>query len=183
MTQFRVGSYVIKPGLGLCRIKAIRKQEVSGETMEFYVLSSGDVDIMVPFSVAHSGGLREPLNEERVEEIFEKLGEPPVFLEEDQIEDIDLYEFDVFESQEVIKSRDLEGIIDIVRKAFNRQKLLGQLPKDEGDVFTSARKFLADEMAHALHTTRQRVMTRVTKTLGEARKRRKEKFESPLAPG
>ena len=181
MSQFRVGNYVIKPGLGICRIKAIRKQEVSGQTVEFYVLTSGEVDIMVPFSVAHSGGLRLPITEEQVESIFAKVEDPPIFLEEDQIEDFDLYEMDLDACSEAIKERDIDTIVDIVRNYFNRQKILGVLPKEENDLFTEARKILADEIAHCMHTTRQRIMTRITRTLGEARKRRKEKFESPLA--
>lgn len=181
MSQFRVGSYVVKPGLGICRIKAIRKQEVSGETLEFYVLTSGEVDIMVPFSVAHSGGLRIPLTEEEIERIFKLLEEPVVFLEEDQIENLDLYEIDIDKAKEDVKHRNIDEMLQIVRCFFNQQKLLGQLPKEELDLFNDARKTLADEIAHVQHTTRQRIMTQVTRMLTEARKRRKEKFESPLA--
>ena len=181
MSNFRVGMYVVKPGLGLCRIKAIKKEEVSGQTLEFYVLTSGEVDIMVPVSVAHSGGLREPLTEEKVTEIFETLNEPFVFLEEDQLEDIDLYEFDIEASKKVIKERSIDGVVELVRRGFNRLKLLGQLPKNENDILVESRKVLADEVAHCQHTTRQRIMTQITRTLTEARKRRKEKFESPLS--
>lgn len=181
MSQFRVGSFVIKPGLGICRIKAIRKQEVSGATLEFYVLTSGEVDIMVPFSVAHAGGLRLPLSEEDIEKIFKLLEEPAVYLEEDQIENIDLYSVDIDKGREEVKHRNIDEILHIVRYLFNRQKLLGQLPKEELDLFNDARKTLADEIAHVQRTTRQRIMTQVTRMLTEARKRRKEKFESPLA--
>lgn len=180
MRKFQVGDTVIKPGLGLCKIKALQKMEIGGEDCEVYVLQAGDVKVMVPLHAAHSGGLRTPMNEEQAEEVLTALSQP-IYLEEDQEELPSLYDIDVDEARDQLKYRDPSALAEILRRLFNKGKI-AELSKHESEIYSQATNMLSDELAHLEHATRMKITHRLRALLNEARKQRKSKFESPLSP-
>jgi CarD family transcriptional regulator len=170
--SFNVGDTVIKPGLGICKIKAIRKMQVEGKDQTFYVLQSGDVKVMVPFSYAHAGGLRPLLNEEGIEKLFLFLREP-IMIPEDERESPDHYSLNVEEAKEQVKLRDPLTLASLVKTLFFKTKIV-DLPKVETDIYQNSMQALSDEIAHIEHTTRQKAAHRIRSTLTEARKARRD---------
>jgi hypothetical protein len=73
---FQVGDTVIKPSIGICRIKAIRRLQIEDRSEAYYVIQSGEVDVLVPKKLADSGALRSPMNEESLKRIYEALEAP-----------------------------------------------------------------------------------------------------------
>ncbi len=180
MKKFQTGDTVVKPGLGLCKIKGLQKMEIGGSECEVYVLQSGDVKVMVPVEAAHSGGLRHPIDQEEAEKVLQVLQEP-MYLEEDQDEVPEIYEIDVDDARERIKRREPLALAGIARSLFNRGKIV-ELSKQESEIYSQCMNILGDELAHLEHTTRMKMTHRMRTLLGEARKQRKSKFESPLSP-
>ncbi len=170
--NYTVGDTVIKPGLGICKIKAIRKMQVEGKEQTFYVLQSGDVKVMVPFSYAHAGGLRPLLDEEGIQKLFEYLREP-IFVPEDERESPDHYPLNVEQAKEQVKQRDPLALASLVKTLFYKTKII-DLPKAETDIYQGSMQALSDEIAHIEHTTRQKAAHRIRSTLTESRKSRKE---------
>ncbi|MBN2329372.1 MAG: hypothetical protein JXR73_19680 [Candidatus Omnitrophica bacterium] len=169
--NFQVGDTVVKPGLGICKIKAIRKMQVEGKDQTFYVLQSGDVKVMVPFSYAHSGGLRPLLTEEGIEKLFSFLSEP-ILIPEDERESPDHYLVNVEEAKEQIKHRDPIALANLVKILFYKIKI-ADIPKAETDIYQGSMQALSDEIAHIEHTTKQKAAHRIRSTLTESRKSRK----------
>ena len=180
MRKFQVGDTVIKPGLGLCKIKGLQKMEIEGSECELYVLQAGDVKVMVPLAAAHSGGLRAPIDAEQAEQVLGIIAEP-IYLEEDQDELPDTYDIDVDQARDQIKRREPLALAEIVRRLFNKGKIV-ELSKHESEIYSQCMNMLGDEIAHLEHTTRMKMTHRFRTLLNEARKQRKSKFESPLAP-
>jgi len=178
--KFQVGETVVKPGLGLCKIKAIQKMQVDGADCELYVLQAGEVKVMVPLSAAHTGGLRAPMDTELAEKVLGTVAEP-IFLEEDQDETPQLYSIDIDQARDQVKRRDPVELAEIVRRLFNKAKV-EDLSKYEQEIYSQSMNMLGDEIAHLEHTTRMKITHRIRTLLGEARKQRKSKFESPLGP-
>ncbi|MFH1737503.1 MAG: CarD family transcriptional regulator [bacterium] len=180
MKKFQVGDTVVKPGLGLCKIKGLQKMEIDGSECELYVLQAGDVKVMVPLSAAHSGGLRAPMDSEQAEQVLGIVAEP-IYLEEDEDELSGTYDIDVDDAREHLKRREPLALAKIVRSLFNKGKMV-ELSKHESEIYSQCMNMLGDELAHLEHTTRMKMTHRMRSLLNEARKQRKSKFESPLAP-
>jgi RNA polymerase-interacting CarD/CdnL/TRCF family regulator len=171
---------VVKPGLGLCKIKGLQKTDIGGADCEVYVLQAGDVKVMVPVEAAHTGGLRAPLDAELAERVLSVLSEP-IYLEEDQDELPSLYDIDADQARDQLKRRDPTALAEIARRLFNKAKVT-ELSKHESEIYSQAMNMLGDELAHLEHTTRMKMTHRMRALLNEARKQRKSKFESPLTP-
>ena len=180
MRKFQTGDTVVKPGLGLCKIRGLQKMEIGGSECEVYVLQSGEVKVMVPVDAAHTGGLRHPMDQEEAEKVLAAVAEP-IYLEEDQDELSDIYDIDVDDAREHIKRREPLALADIVRHLFNKGKIV-ELSKQESEIYSQCMNMLGDELAHLEHTTRMKMTHRMRSLLNEARKQRKSKFESPLSP-
>lgn len=81
-TSFKVGDKAIYPKQGVTEVVSIEERKIGGNTMEFYVLRPLDCKnndtIMVAVAQAQKVGLRPPISEEDIEEIFALLEEQPV---------------------------------------------------------------------------------------------------------
>jgi len=170
--SFNVGETVVKPGLGICKIKAVRKMQVEGKDQTFYVLQSGDVKVMVPFSYAHAGGLRQLLDEEGTEKIFELLSKP-IKIPKDERESPEHYPLKLEDAKEQVKHRDPEVLAELIKTLYYKVKIV-DIPKAENEIYQGSMQALSDEIAHIEHTTRQKVTNRIKAALDEARKLRKE---------
>ncbi|HOE12210.1 MAG TPA: CarD family transcriptional regulator [bacterium] len=180
MRTFQIGDTVVKPGLGLCKIKGVQKMSLNGEECELYVLQAGEVKVMVPLSAAHTGGLRAIMDPELAEQVLGAIAEP-IYLEEDQDETPQLYAIDIDQARDQVKRRDPLGLAEIIRRLFNKAKVQ-DLSKYEQEIYSQSMNMLGDEIAHLEHTTRMKITHRIRTLLNEARKQRKSKFESPLGP-
>lgn len=172
--NFNIGDTVIKPGLGICKIKAIKKMQVEGKEQQFYVLQSGDVKVLVPFSYAHSGGLRSILDEEGIEKVMEFL-RLPIPLPEDESDSLETYMVNIEQSKEEIKQRDPLTVSMISKKLFYKSKI-ADLPKAEAELLQNSLTAVSEEIAQVQHTTRQKVLFKIRSLLSEGRKSRKQHY-------
>jgi CarD family transcriptional regulator len=71
-SPFQVGDKVIHPHRGPAEVVRIEEREVAGERLPVYVLRILDTDrrILVPVGAAASTGLRRPVSEPEIREIF-----------------------------------------------------------------------------------------------------------------
>jgi len=73
--SFDVGDKTVYPGHGVAEITGLEKREISGATMEFYVLRvlENNMKVMVPKQNASSVGLRRLVGEDEVGQVYEVL--------------------------------------------------------------------------------------------------------------
>jgi len=74
---FKVGDKAVYPAQGVAEVISIEEKDIAGNRLKFYVLRILDTNrkIMVPVNNAKSVGLRRPICEEEIEEIFVILRE------------------------------------------------------------------------------------------------------------
>jgi len=75
--EFKVGDKAVYPAQGVAEVISIDEKDIAGQRQRFYVLRILDTNrkIMVPVNNAKSVGLRRPISEEEIEEIFAILRE------------------------------------------------------------------------------------------------------------
>lgn len=73
--QFKVGDKAVYPAQGVAEVISIEEKDIAGQRLQFYVLRILDTNrkIMVPVTKAVSVGLRPPIGENEIEEIFSIL--------------------------------------------------------------------------------------------------------------
>lgn len=73
--SFTIGDKTVYPGYGVAEITGVEKREISGSTMEFYVLRvlENNMKVMVPKHNADSVGLRQLVGEEEVNQVYDVL--------------------------------------------------------------------------------------------------------------
>jgi len=81
--SFSVGDMAVYPAQGVAEVVGIEEKEISGKAMRFYVLRIVDTDmrIMVPLTKSREVGLRQIIDEEEIEEVFEILREKEVHVD------------------------------------------------------------------------------------------------------
>lgn len=75
--EFKVGDKAVYPAQGVAEIVSIDEKDIAGNRLSFYVLRILDTDrkIMVPVNNASNVGLRPPISEDEINEIFAILKE------------------------------------------------------------------------------------------------------------
>lgn len=83
MGEFRVGDVAVYPAHGVGKISAIESREISGNKQQFYIMKIMDngMTIMVPTSNVKNVGLREVINEEQVDIVYEIMKERDISID------------------------------------------------------------------------------------------------------
>jgi len=78
--DFKVGDKAVYPAQGVAEVVSIEEKEIAGSRLEFYVLRILDTDrkIMVPVKKATDVGLRPPISESGIREIYAILKEKTI---------------------------------------------------------------------------------------------------------
>lgn len=78
--EFKVGDMAVYPAQGVAEVISIEEKDIAGNRQKFYILRILDTDrkIMVPINNARNVGLRPPINESEIEEIFLILKEDTI---------------------------------------------------------------------------------------------------------
>ena len=73
--DFKVGDKAVYPARGVAEVVSIEEKDIAGKRQKFYVLRLLDTDhkIMVPVGNAASIGLRKPMTEAQIREVFRVL--------------------------------------------------------------------------------------------------------------
>lgn len=81
--EFKVGDIAVYPAHGVTKVHAIEHREFSGQKQKFYILKVMDngMTIMVPTAKVKSVGLREVINEEQVDAVYQILRERDVTID------------------------------------------------------------------------------------------------------
>ena len=76
-TSFKVGDKAVYPAQGVAEVVSIEEKDIAGQRQKFYVLRILDTNrkIMVPVDNARHVGLRPPISEKEIQEIFAILRE------------------------------------------------------------------------------------------------------------
>lgn len=177
---FQIGDVVVKPSLGICKIRAKTTVMVDDKPQEFFVIFSGDVRVLVPVDQAKKGSIRHVMSEKVQKRILKELQEP-LRLPTDQHGDIqeEAYRIDVDEAAAIVKERDPEKLCALVRLLFNKMKDYQQLEdKAEQTLFSESLALLSEELAYLEKIIRGRMTTQIKQMLTEARKKRKKEKAS-----
>jgi CarD family transcriptional regulator len=78
--QFKVGDKAVYPAKGVAEVVSIEEKDIAGNRQKFYVLRLLDTEhkIMVPVANATNIGLRPPISEQEIQDIFEILKEQTI---------------------------------------------------------------------------------------------------------
>jgi len=167
---FQVGDTVIKPSIGICRIKAIRRLQIEDRSEAYYVIQSGEVDVLVPKKLADSGALRPPMNEESLKKIYEALEAPYRAYPVDPGEDLpEAYRFAPADVKAKLKKREPAELVEIVRNLYNKEHDY-VLDKKETEAYAAALNMLVEEVTFLEKSTKGRIKTKITKMLSAGRK-------------
>lgn len=73
--SFNVGEKTVYPGHGVAEVVGLEKQEISGHSLEFYVLTvlENNMTVRVPKHKAQAVGLRRLVGEQEVGQVYEVL--------------------------------------------------------------------------------------------------------------
>src|SRR5262245_35694028 len=76
-TSFKVGDKAVYPAQGVAEVVSIEEKDIAGQRQKFFVLRILDTNrkIMVPVDNARHVGLRPPISEKEIQEIFAILRE------------------------------------------------------------------------------------------------------------
>jgi CarD family transcriptional regulator len=78
--EFKVGDKAVYPAQGVAEVISIEEKDIAGTRQKFYILRILDTDrkIMVPINNAKNVGLRPPISESEIREIFVILKEQSI---------------------------------------------------------------------------------------------------------
>ena len=78
--EFKVGDKAVYPTQGVAEVVSIEEKNIAGNRQQFYVLRILDTDrkILVPVKTAQNVGLRPPISETDIREIFMILNEDTI---------------------------------------------------------------------------------------------------------
>ena len=140
--MFNVGDNIVYPMHGAGVIHSIEKKNILNEEQEYYIISMpGEVKVMVPTANAEQIGVRNIINKEEVEKVFN-------ILEENETEMSNNWNKRYRDNMDKMKSGDVYEIADVVRNLSLKQKEKG-LSTGEKKMLNNARQILVSELVLA----------------------------------
>lgn len=141
--MFKVGDKVVYPMHGAGVIEAIEEKEILGEYKRYYVmrLPIGEMKVMIPTNNVDGIGLREVIDEQEVEKVFDVLKASKGKMSTN-------WNRRYRANLEKIKSGDIYEVAEVVRNLAIRDKEKG-LSTGERKMLDSARQILVSELVLA----------------------------------
>ncbi len=141
--KFKVGDKVVYPNHGVGVIKAIRDQQIRGETSTFISLQilSTDSIVLVPVQNSSSVGLRKLVSRTKVRQVLDKLKTAEVDIPTD-------WKGRYQENQEKMRSGDLEQVAEVL-KNLTYLNTVKTLSYRERKMLDRARALVVSELAEA----------------------------------
>ena len=157
--SFKVGDRVVYPHHGAAVVKKKEKIEAFGEKREYLVLQMvhGDLTLRVPVDKAEEVGMRPPISEADVEDLFRLIAKRDV-------REPANWSRRFKNHQEKLKSGDVYQVAEVVRNLALRDADKG-LSAGEKSMFVKARQVLVSELAFALNISEDTALDRLNKTL------------------
>lgn len=153
--SFKPGDRVVYPHHGAAVIEKKEKRKAFGEETEYLVLrmAHGEMTLAVPVDKADEVGMRWPISEEDVEDLFEVLAKRDV-------REPANWSRRFKNHQEKLKSGDVYQVAEVVRNLALRDQAKG-LSAGEKSLYTKARSVLVSELAFALDVDEEAAMAKV----------------------
>lgn len=156
---FKPGDRVVYPHHGAAVIEKKEKRKAFGKNTEYLVLrmAHGDMMLSVPVDKVDEVGMRWPISEEDVEDLFEVLARRDV-------REPANWSRRFKNHQEKLKSGDVYQVAEVVRNLALRDRAKG-LSAGEKSLYTKARNVLISELAFALDVDEDSATERIDNVL------------------
>ena len=157
--MFDVGDRVVYPHHGAAIIVSRETREFNDEKTDYLVLkmAHGDLTLSVPADKAEEVGMRPPIGNEEVQDLFELLGKK-------DIREPANWSRRFKNHQEKMKSGDVYQVAEVVRNLALREKGKG-LSTAEKSMLERARGILVSELSFALNVSEEAALTKLEKGL------------------
>ncbi|GAA1623017.1 MULTISPECIES: CarD family transcriptional regulator [Leucobacter] len=149
--QFEVGETVVYPHHGAAKIIEVKKRKLGGEEKLFLKLqvNQGDLTIEVPAENCDLVGVRDVIDQEGLERVFEVLRAP--FTEEPTN-----WSRRYKANLEKLASGDVIKVSEVVRDLWRRDQEVRSLSAGEKRMLAKARQILVSELALAEKTDEEK---------------------------
>lgn len=143
-------------------IEAIETKEVLDRIEQYYIMRMpiGDLRVMIPMSSGGELGLREVIDAEGVEKVFEVLKAETTSMSQN-------WNRRYRANMEKIKTGDIYEVAEVVRNLSARDQEKG-LSTGERKMLENARQILVSELVLAQDTTEEEVERQLSELLGES---------------
>lgn len=160
--QFKVGDKAVYPARGVAEVVSIEEKEIAGNRKKFYVLRILDTDhkIMVPVDNAKNVGLRPPITETDIREIFSILEEKTVAF------DNQTWNRRYRGFMDKIKTGYVFDVAEVMRDLY-RLKQVKSLSFGERRMLETARALIVKEIAIARRKTEEKIQAEIEKIFEE----------------
>lgn len=156
---FKVGETVVYPHHGAALIEAIESRVIKGEERKYLVLkvAQGDLTVRVPAENVDLVGVRDVVNQEGLDRVFEVLRTP-------HTEEPTNWSRRYKANLEKLASGDVIKVAEVVRDLWRRERDRG-LSAGEKRMLAKARQILVSELALAEHTNEDKAETLLDEVL------------------
>lgn len=154
--KFKVGDKAVYPARGVAEVIKIEEKDIAGKRQSFYVLQIMDTShkILVPVSSASEVGLRQVINEEEINEIFDILKERTIAF------DNQTWNRRYRGFMDKIKTGSIYDVAEVLRDLY-RLKTDKQLSFGERRMLDTARTLIVKEIAIARAQTEEQVKNEI----------------------
>lgn len=155
-TDFKVGDKAVYPSRGVAEIVSIEEKDIGGKRQRFYVLRLLDTDdkIMVPVSNAQTG-LRRPMGESQIREVFRVLKVRDVIL------DTQTWNRRYRALVEKMNTASIVEVAEVLRDLTLQRTVKDQLSFSERQMLERARLLLIKEISVARNVSEDKVRAQV----------------------
>jgi CarD family transcriptional regulator len=156
--QFKVGDKAVYPAQGVAEVVSIEERDIAGNRQQFYVLRILDTDrkIMVPVKKATDVGLRPPISERDIREIFAILKEETIAF------DNQTWNRRYRGFMDKIKTGSVFDVAEVMRDLY-RLKAEKALSFGERRMLETARSLIVKEIAVARRKSEDRIQAEIEK--------------------
>ncbi len=160
--NFSVGDTVVYPHHGAALIEAIEMRKIKGEDKEYLVLrvAQGDLTVRVPAANAEYVGVRDVVDQEGLDKVFEVLRAP-------HTEEPTNWSRRYKANLEKLASGDVNKVAEVVRDLWRREQDRG-LSAGEKRMLAKARQILVGELALAENTDNDKAESILDEVLATA---------------
>lgn len=154
--QFKVGDKAVYPAKGVAEVISIEEKDIAGNRMQFYVLRLLDTEhkIMVPVANASNIGLRPPISEREITDIFEILKEQTIAF------DNQTWNRRYRGFMDKIKTGSVYDVAEVLRDLY-RLKAEKSLSFGERQMLEKARSLIVKEIAVARRRSEEKVVAEI----------------------
>ncbi len=165
--EFEVGDKAVYPAHGVTEVVAVEEKSIAGNKLRCYVLrildpkaARGSDTIMVPVNNATNVGLRPPISQKDVREIFAILEEQTIAFDNQTWN----RRYRVF--MDKIKTGSIFDVAEVMRDLY-RLKAHKQLSFGERRMLETARDLIVKEIAVAKNKDEERILKDIEKIFEE----------------